>query len=105
MNNFYTLVAIISLLDLAAIVSAKFWVISKNNLYLTLTVLLCATAGFFFARSLQFEGIAITNIIWGALSSILVTAAGYFIFREIITPWQFVAMAIILVGLVMINWR
>lgn len=105
MNNFYILVAIISLLDLAAIIAAKFWIVSKNSLYLILTVLLFGVAGFFFAKSLQYEGIAITNIIWVALSSILVTVAGYFIFRETITPLQLTAMAVILVGVVLINWR
>jgi len=105
MKQYYIYVALINLLDLLGIVSAKLYYLTKNTLWLALTVVLFAGAGFFFAKSLQYEGAAITNVLWVAISVLLVTVVGYFVFKEVITPLQFMGMALVLVGLILITIR
>jgi len=102
---FFVYVAIVALLDAAAIISAKYWQITKQSAFLWLTIISFALAGFFFARSLQYEGMAITNIIWMALSTLLITSVGYFFFKETITTLQFIGIATVVIGLVLINVR
>lgn len=105
MSKFYLLIAAINALDLIGVISAKFWSINKNPIFLALTVLGFAGAGFFFALSLKYEGMAVTNILWIALSVILITIVGYFFFKESITMLQFAGIALITVGLVLINLK
>lgn len=105
MTKFYIYIALINLLDLLAITSGKMWNITKNPLYLVGTILGFALAGFFFALSLQYEGMAITNVIWVALSVLLVTIAGHFMFKEIINSYQLGGMALVLLGVVFLNIR
>jgi small multidrug resistance pump len=102
---FVLYVTIVALLDAMAIVSAKYWQITKQLPFLVTTVLAFAFAGFFFARSLQYEGMAITNIIWMALSTLCITSIGYFLFKETITTLQFIGIATIVVGLILINLK
>lgn len=105
MSKFYLLIAAINALDLIGVISAKFWSINKNPIFLALTVLGFAGAGFFFALSLKYEGMAVTNILWIALSVILITIVGYFFFKEAITMLQFAGIALITVGLILINLK
>lgn len=105
MSKFYLLIAAINTLDLAAIISAKLWSINKNPIFLIITVLGFAGAGFFFALSLKYEGMAIANILWIVLSVILVTFVGYFFFKETIGVLQFIGIALIMTGLVLINLK
>lgn len=102
---FFVFVAFVALLDVAAIVCAKYWQITKQPMFLALTIGSFALAGFFFARSLRYEGMAITNIIWMALSTLLVTSVGYFFFKEIITTLQFVGIVTVVIGMVLINLK
>ncbi len=101
--KYYLLIALINTLDLTGILAAKFFSFNKNPLLLALTVACFGGAGYFFAKSLQYQGAAITNILWIAISVILVTILGYFLFKEKITTIQFVGIAFILVGLILVN--
>ena len=64
MTPFIIHILIINLLDLAGVFSAKFYSINKNPGFLLLTALLFGGARFVFAKSLKYEGAAITNILW-----------------------------------------
>jgi multidrug transporter EmrE-like cation transporter len=105
MNPFVIHIAIITLLDLAGTLCAKFYSINKNSLLLIATFLFFGGAGYAFARSLKYEGMAITNILWTALSVTLVTITGYFAFKEEITYLQLIGIGIIIMGLVLINLK
>lgn len=105
MSTFIFHIILINLLDLAGIISAKYWSINKNPLLLALTVLLFGLAGFVFAKSLRYEGMAITNVLWVAISVILITIAGYFLFKENIAPIQIAGIIIITIGLVLVNLK
>jgi len=105
MARFYIYIAIINTLDLLAILAGKMWSLTHKPLYIIACSLGFAGAGFFFALSLKYEGSAITNAIWIGISVILVTAMGYFLFKEQISGWQFLGIASILLGLVLVNVR
>lgn len=105
MSQFLLHVALINLLDLAGTICAKFWSINKNPWLLVGTFALFGAAGFFFARSLRFEGMAITNVLWISISVILVAIVGYFAFNENIAPIQLIGIAVIIIGLVLINLK
>ena len=105
MNPFIIYIAIITLLDIAGTLCAKFYSINKNPLLLISTILLFGSAGYVFAKSLKYEGMAITNVLWIALSVIFVTIVGYFVFKEEITTLQLSGIGIILVGLILVNIR
>ncbi len=105
MSKFFFYIALINLLDLAGVLSAKFYSITKNPLLLALTAVLFGAAGFTFALSLKYEGIAITNVLWIAISVILVTIIGYFIFKEDIALIQIIGIIVITIGLILINLK
>ncbi len=105
MTKFYIYIALINLLDLLAVVSGKMWNITKNPLYLVGTVLGFGLAGFFFALSLQYEGMAVTNILWIAISVVLVAIVGHFMFKEVIGTYQLGGIALVLLGVIFLNIR
>lgn len=105
MTKFYIYIAIINFLDVLAVVSGKMWIITRNPLYIVGTALGFGLAGFFFALSLQYEGMAVTNVLWIAISVILVAILGHYMFKETIGAWQLVGMALVLVGIVFLNIR
>ena len=61
MGKFYIYIAIINLLDLLAVTSGKMWHITKNPLYLAISVILVAIVGHYvfkeFITGWQFAGI------------------------------------------------
>jgi len=105
MNSFLVHIIIINALDLVGVLVAKYYSINRNPWLLFLTAALFAGAGFFFARSLRFEGMAIANILWITISIILVTIMGHFLFKEQISSFQIFGIGLILLGLVFINWK
>ncbi len=105
MNPFITHIAIITLLDIAGTICAKYYSINKNYFFLLATFLLFGSAGYVFARSLKYEGMAITNVLWIALSVIVVTIIGYLAFKEEIAYIQLIGIGIIVIGLVLINLK
>ncbi len=100
---FYLLLLI--LFDLAGFIALKFWHLKHNKIFLTLGMLSFALAALFVALSLKFEGIAIVNIIWVAVSAITVTLVGYYGFKEPIALHQFIGIAIIIIGLIFVQWK
>jgi len=105
MTKFYIYIALINTLDLLGVLSGKMWSITHKPIYLIGCSLGFAGAGFFFALALKYEGSAITNVLWIAISVALVTALGYFVFKEQITSWQFLGIATVLIGIVFLNIR
>jgi len=103
MNPFWFYIAAILVFDVIGMTSAKLWSIHESNIYLVVTTLSFAMTGFLLAKSLKFEGVAIVNIIWIALSAVFVAGVGYFWFKEAITTLQWMGFATVLVGLIIIH--
>lgn len=105
MSPFIAYIGAITLFDIAGVLCAKFYSINKHPLLLFATVIFFGCAGFLFAKSLKYEGMAITNVLWIALSIIAITILGYFIFKENITPIQLTGVGVIMIGLILINLK
>ena len=105
MSPFFYHIAAITILDIAGNLAAKYYMLGKNPLYLGLTFLLFGSAGFVFAKSLKYEGMAITNVLWVALSVIFVTLIGYLYFKENISALQMTGIVVIMIGLIMVNLK
>ncbi|MBU0577860.1 EamA family transporter [Patescibacteria group bacterium] len=103
MAKFYFYIALINTFDLLAILAGKMWSITYKPFYLVFCSLGFAIAGFFFALALKYEGSAVTNVLWIAISVGLVTIMGYFVFKEHISGWQFLGIATVLLGIVFLN--
>jgi len=105
MSPFIAHIAAITCLDIIGTLCAKFYSLNKNPLFLLATFLFFGGAGFVFAKSLKYEGMAIANILWIALSVMIVTVIGYFAFKEHISLIQFIGIGVIIVGLVFVNYK
>lgn len=105
MAEFYILIAIVSFLDLLAEYMGKNWALAGRPVYLWATCALFAVAGYFFAHSLKFHGVAIANILWIALTAILITLMGYFVFKEHLSMTNIVGMVVILIGVILVNLK
>jgi len=89
--------------DLVAMTSGKLYANTHNPWWLASAVFNFALVGLFFAWVTTYKGLAITNILWAAASTIFATAAGYWYFKEAITPLQLIGVGVILIGLVLVN--
>jgi multidrug transporter EmrE-like cation transporter len=96
---------VLTLFDLLGLTMAKLWYLKNNPIYMAIGMLSFALATLAIGFSLKYQGLAIINIIWMALSAITVTIAGYYFFKEPIAPYQFVGIFIILIGLTIIQWK
>ncbi|MBT5016499.1 hypothetical protein HN748_03470 [Candidatus Peregrinibacteria bacterium] len=105
MNPFIYYIVLITLFDLAGTICAKYYSLHKHPGFLIATVLFFGGAGFVFAKSLKYEGMAITNVLWIALSIIIVTLIGYFAFKEEIAIIQLIGIGVILIGLILVNLK
>lgn len=105
MTPYFFHIIALNILDLTGGICGKLWVIYKNPIFIILAVLLFGTAGFVFSLSLRYEGIGMTNILWVASSSVFAVIIGYFFFQENLTPIQFGGIAIVIIGLTLLNWK
>lgn len=103
MSPFYYMIALITILDVAGCIAGKYYSLTKSPWLLALTALMFGGAGIVFAKTLKYEGMAITNVLWIALSIIAVTLIGYLYFKENISGIQMAGIVVITVGLVMVN--
>jgi len=103
MSPFYLYIILALICDVSAIVSSKFYSLTHNSLYLVGSIIGLGLTGFFFCKSLNYEGVAIANITWSALSAILITLIGYFYFKENLSLLQGIGMGIIVIGLILVN--
>lgn len=105
MAKFYLLIGTIALFDLLAVLAGKMWIVSGKPAYIALTSLGFAIAGYFFALSLKYEDVAIVNVIWIALSIILVALMGHFFFKEHLSQTDILGMVMVMVGVILLNFK
>lgn len=105
MAKFYLLISTIAFFDLLAIWAGKMALVSGKSYYVALCSLGFAIAGYFFAISLHYEDVAIVNVLWIALSIILVAIMGHYTFGEHLTRLDILGMVIVMAGIVLLNLR
>ena len=97
--------ALIILFDLVALYFGKMYSLSDKWLFVLLCSLAWAVSGVFFSLSLKYEGVAIVNIFWIAASTIASTGLGVLYFKENITSLQYVAIGVILFGIILLLYK
>lgn len=93
------------LFDLFGLTMAKYWHINHHILYFIYSVVAYAIMAVFLILALKYEGVAITNIIWVALSAMGMTLVGFYLFKEPIVFRQFIGIIIIIIGIIIIQWK
>ncbi len=91
--------------DTCAIVSSKYYSLTHNKIYIGLSALSLALTGVFFALALNFKGMALTNILWAAWTTIVISSIGVYFFKEEITILQIIGIGVILLGLILVNYE
>jgi len=99
--RFYLLTLI--LLDVTTAIFARYSFITNSNIFIFFSILSLTTAGYIFMKTLNFKQTAIVNAIWIALGSILVSITSYILFDEALTIIQIAGMAIIIIGLIIME--
>ena len=105
MVKFYLLISLIALFDLLAIFAGKMSLVTGKSVYIALCCLGFALAGYFFTLSLHYDDVAIVNVLWIALSIILVALMGHFYFAEQLSRLDILGMVIIMIGIVILNFK
>lgn len=91
-------------LDILSALTARYAFNSESTLFLIISMLTLATAGYFFIKLMEDEVGIIVNATWIALGTINVTLASYLVFGEKITWLQGLGMAFIVIGLILTDY-
>ena len=66
-------------------------------------VLIYSIQPLFFYRSLDFQGMAVMNLLWNVISSILVTIVGIFYFKEDLTNTKLIGAFFSILAITLLN--
>jgi multidrug transporter EmrE-like cation transporter len=88
--------------DAIASVILRIWVNNHNILFLILGALGFAIAALFFALSMQYKGLAIANILWISLATIILTLLSFLIFKENLSTLQIIGIIIVFIGTLLV---
>ncbi|NBR60517.1 hypothetical protein EB118_09735 [bacterium] len=93
--------ALLSIIDIAMMGLAKMVKIGSLswNVGIPVAIAIYALEPIVFLKALDYEGIAVTNLIWNLISNIVVTVQGVIIFGEKIRNIRWVATGMSLVAL------
>lgn len=100
---FYLYLGAMLFFDLLGLTLAKLWQIYHIKTFFAGAIIVYALMAIFVVLALKYQGAAITNIIWVSLSAIGMTLVGYGIFKEPIVFRQFIGIAIILFGIIVVQ--
>lgn len=95
----YFLILILIILDISGLAAAKQFQISHNKFFLAAGMICFAFIPLVFSFATKYASSGVANAIWAGISTILITASGYLIFKEIVSTWQIIGILTIAVGL------
>ncbi len=99
----YLLVLFIILSEAIGMSFLKKYYLTKRIVYLLLGFLGYASISFFLVQSYKYEGIGIVNVLWSAISVLLITFIGHFCFKELITRREMAGMGLVIAGVAILN--
>ena len=99
------LLFLIVLVEVASWFCLKKQYLDKNKFFLVLFFILYAILPFLLLRTLKYEGIGITNMLWNIASTTLVLIIGYFIFKEHVNHWQYLGIGLGLISIVLLTFN
>jgi len=103
MKLFYIYLSLVIVCDVVGSIFAKLWSIHQKPTLLVLNMLFYALTGLFFSLTLRHHGLAVANTLWVATAAIFIALSGFIVFKEQIHLVQGLGMAIIVLGLVLVN--
>lgn len=59
----------------------------------------------FLTRAYKHKGIGFVNVLWSAITSILMLLIGHLLFRERLATQEWLGVAVVVVGVVIMNWK
>jgi multidrug transporter EmrE-like cation transporter len=103
LNVFLCLILLI-VVEMITVSMIKKWSVDKNSMYLVLGVLGYMMVGLIFSYILTLEKeIMIVNTLWQIANIILVSAIGYFVFKEKLTPIQAVGVTLAILSVILVS--
>ncbi|PIQ79128.1 hypothetical protein COV81_03105 [Candidatus Peregrinibacteria bacterium CG11_big_fil_rev_8_21_14_0_20_41_10] len=101
--KFAILLSILTILDIIAVMSARYYVEKKRVGYLVLSLAGFATSGYLFYLLMGYSITSIINLLWVSVSTVIITLLGYLIFKEKVTIGQGIGMALVIIGMVILG--
>jgi len=104
MSRYRIHLPIVLMLDVVSALSARFAFESGHWFFLMVSIVSLSLAGYFFICLMQDEVGIIVNATWVALGAMNVTLASYLVYGESITWLQGLAMVLIVLGLIFVEY-
>jgi multidrug transporter EmrE-like cation transporter len=104
MNTGYLFLLITILAETAAVIFMKLSAGFQNKSYAITAVIAYALSFIFLTLALKYLPAGLANAIWAGTSTLLVAVLGIFIFNEKFGMIQSVSLALIIVGLIGLNF-
>ncbi len=98
-------ISIIVVLDLVTALMARYAYNEGETWAVIVSMLALTLAGYFFIKTLETHVTALLNAIWIGLGTTLVTISSFFIFGEIISTSQGLALITIVIGLALVGYE
>ncbi len=101
--KFILLLSAIVTLDVAALILARFYVEHKKLSFMIFSLMSFALSALVFVELMAFDFTVIISILYAGISSIIITIFYYIVFKERITPGQWVGIALAFLGIVILE--
>jgi len=85
--------------DILAFPLVKYVSLGANPIWLLVSAIIYATSPILLYYSLQYEGLAIMNVLWNTLSTCIITLLGIYMFKEKLSTTKCLCIAISILGI------
>lgn len=100
----YLLVLAIVVSETIAISFLKKFSLSNNLYFFGIGLAFYALVSFFLIKSFKYEDMGIVNVMWSAFSVLMVVSIGILFFKEQISFFEVLAIALILIGVIILRF-
>ena len=97
--KFVLLLILISALDVAAIVIARYYIEKRKGWMMAASMLFFAASAYIYVQLMEFSVTAVINVLSAASSTLFVTLFYFIVFKERITRGQWMGIAIAIIGI------
>lgn len=101
--KFIVLLIIITILDIGALVTARYYIEKRKRHFMILSMSIFALSAYVFVQLMAFEVTAVINVLYAAISSVFVTLFYYIVFKERITKGQWMGISLALLGVLLLE--
>lgn len=102
-KNLLYLIGLIVFVEVLSWYCLKKQYVDNNKIYLYLFFALYAIIPFLLIKTLKYEGIGVTNMLWNIASTILVLLIGYFVFKEHINHYQYFGIGLGILSILLLT--